>query len=98
MALGSVALARRPYELPERLGARVPHGFVQTQDPKSDLAVFLVFSAIRFAVGLEAASLVQVKQRSADMVQWKGFVQRQSAQWIGIERPKKFAFGGIGRK
>jgi hypothetical protein len=84
--------------LGERRRAGVAHGLMEPDHARSDLAVFLILAAVSFAVGFEAAPLVEMEKSAADVMQGQRLVQRLRAQLERIEHGQRFAFGAVRRE
>lgn len=92
---GSAALMQ---ELAQRAGALLLHLLIQSVHTDRDLARFVILAAIRLAVGLKAAPLIEVEQRPADFEQRQFLVERAGAQGIGVFIRQPLSIGLIRRK
>jgi hypothetical protein len=71
---------------------------VQPADADPNLARLVVLAAIRLAVGFEAAPLIEMEQRPADMGERQRLAQRARPQFVGIERHQRRACVRVGQQ
>ena len=80
-------------EFTERVSTSLGHGLVERLRAAGDLAFRAVLlPALRFAVGLEAATLVEVEERAADFMRFEPIGQGANAQSVGIAFGNQFSF------